>query len=540
MPSESSQALPSLVATGAPGTEIFVIDHAFRLVDRGLDLLTASLPPGLYKVKFRQGTALEEQYVTLEPGGGSVHVSPRDLRFSSPAPLAATRKTYETHVAAAAQASRHVHETIGAGSQLFVFTRQWSGGAQTAFPAGQHPATDLTLHDENGRLLLDLSQTGESNLSGDPWAASTVALKPGAYRLRLTAPGVTTLDQVVTTSSNWQTEVFLLQANYSNRDNPLFRADLANASVLLARPGLGFAPDDSSLRLAELARLALAEGRVVVRAEDLQQMLFGKFEHPTLGIYAAHALIADLESRFPPSNDASVSIVERAGRDSQLQLLQTVVTNLSALTPDNTDVAALSLYVSGTSSRPFATPPMLTRGWRLVADRSVTNPALVPADSLTARVAPFLWGSGPWVIWLADKVDALGAAPARLGDVNVLAALADRGPSLSGRRDLTEFERAVVAHWDHLRTMASKASKQTSGGEMPAASPTPAPDAMPGVPSGGLSTTGPSAAQLAASLRVPPATVQLTIAALEQKLFGVVELDLPARGEAEAGSTATS
>jgi hypothetical protein len=105
-----------------------------------------------------------------------------------------------------------------------------------------------------------------------------------------------------------------------------------------------------------------------------------------LGILGAHLLL--LEPEFNPS------------------LFQLVVATLRDLLGQHPDVEALALR-QGNDGAPeaFTTPPMLRRSWRLVLERTVDHPELVPADSLMASVAPRIWGDGPWLLWL-QRTDA--------------------------------------------------------------------------------------------------------------------------------------
>ena len=63
--SDSPSASIQLVATADPGTEIFVIDHTFRLRARAVGRLMAELEPGLYKLRYRAGSAIQEVHQAL-------------------------------------------------------------------------------------------------------------------------------------------------------------------------------------------------------------------------------------------------------------------------------------------------------------------------------------------------------------------------------------------------------------------------------------------------------------------------------------------
>src|SRR6516225_2628703 len=129
--SGSPPALVQLVVTADPGTEIFVVDHAFRLCARGVGSLTARLQPGLYKLRYRLGSAIQEVHQAIEPGATTVHITAPRIAYSSAAPIAGTRTSNGHHQEVASRLSREVHASVGQGSEVFIFarTRSDSDGA---------------------------------------------------------------------------------------------------------------------------------------------------------------------------------------------------------------------------------------------------------------------------------------------------------------------------------------------------------------------------------------------------------------------------
>ena len=123
--SESGRPKVRLIAEAQEGTEIFVIDGAFRRIAAGLKHMEAELCPGLYTVKFKRGNALGQVDADLLPGSGPVRVqSPgAAMDFASAAPMAQTDTSHEHHQTAAAHLSRTnpVAMGHGQGGRLFVF-----------------------------------------------------------------------------------------------------------------------------------------------------------------------------------------------------------------------------------------------------------------------------------------------------------------------------------------------------------------------------------------------------------------------------------
>ena len=385
-----------LTVTGDPATEIFVLDGSLAMVARGLGKLTARLAPGLYKLKFKAGPVIQWEHVSLEPGSKPITIQAPALQFSSAAPLMNTSKTHEYHMEHAQTQSRVVRRKLGSGGELFVFARAWTVEADRARVTDRHPAAALTLHDMHGTKLLDLRRASACDLTGDPWAGCNVELTPGSYRLRVRNREFGSLEQCIVVVKHWQTQVFLLAEPEEGTQE--LRVDLTSGSILMAPRGKGFRTDDPSFRLTEIARIALSDGRNVLSPGDMRQMLRNKFGNPMLGILGALALAGS--------------------PDYDRELLRVVVRELERLVPGHPDVGALRIVLDGRKAlvarviRALGTPPMVRQSWVLVRDL-VRASGKVPADSLTSRVAPNLWGSGAWLTWMADRLEAkaLPSAP---------------------------------------------------------------------------------------------------------------------------------
>ena len=225
----------------------------------------------------------------------------------------------------------------------------------------------------------------------------------GLYELRLELPGGETLHQAIVASAGWQTQLFIFMRGYpgvATEGAPLpaeWRADLARTSVLLARDK-GFSHDEPLLRVAELARVALASKRRGAQTEpgrpllpeELRALLRQKCENPMLGIYAAHLLLLE----------ATVDVTLFRGLVRELRGL------VGASHPD---VEALALRAEGEPPpSPFETPPMLRRSWSLIVDATADQPELVP-EELTGRATSDFWAEGPWHIWRRAGADGAGA-----------------------------------------------------------------------------------------------------------------------------------
>jgi hypothetical protein len=373
--------------------EIFLIDSKLDRVARGIGRIDTSQPPGVYKLKLRAGQATHEELVVLheEP----VHRVLDHLQIPSAAPLDRTAQSHEYHQRAALRESRKARVTLGAGASIFVFARDWT--PQGAPPhSGHHPAEKLALHAPDRALLVDFQQTSAVQLENDPWAACRVDLSPGPYRLAVTVATGDVFEMAVIALAGWQTQIFLLQ-----RDDAKWgrgrRPDLASASVAMTRSH-EFSKDAQENRLAELARLALVDGRQVI-SDELNQILHGKFGNPMLGIIGGHLLMRQ--------------------KKPDLKALRIVVDNLRQVVfggVPHPDVEALSLLLGDTPRCDFGVPPMLHAGWRIAVEHSLKKPALVPAGSWGARIATRVTNQAPWLIWRSPADEKSDPQEDYLGD----------------------------------------------------------------------------------------------------------------------------
>lgn len=373
--------------------EIFLIDSKLEMVARGIGRLDTFQPPGVYKLKLRAGQATREELVVLakEP----VHRVLGHLRIPSAAPLDQTAQSHEYHQEAALQESRKARVALGAGASVFVFARDWTPQGMPPH-SGHHPAETLALHAPDRTLLVDFEQKSAVELKKDPWAACRIDLAPGPYRLAVTAASGEVFEMAVIALPGWQTQIFLLQRDDSRWGRGR-RPDLASASVAMSR-SQEFSKDAPENRLAELARLALVDGRQVI-SEELNQILHGKFDNPMLGIIGGHLLVRQ--------------------KKPDLKLLRIVVDNLRLGVFNNVphpDVEALSLVLGDTPRCDFGIPPMLHAGWRIVVEHSLKKRALVPAGSWGARIATRVINQDPWLIWRSPADAASDPQEDYLGD----------------------------------------------------------------------------------------------------------------------------
>lgn len=408
------------VTTGDPLAEVFLVDHAFALVERSVGELDRYVKPGVYKVKVRLGDVTAERLVVLEVDQ-DVDMS-SELVIASPAPLIGTSQASGTHAEAARAASRQVVLTVGHGAQILLMARSWSvpgpsdpqGSRARARSEPAHPDAPPgrpSLRRPDGSLIADLGDVSPAveSLQGPAYAA-TIGVDPGSYLLRWydEAAGAE-VEQAVYAVAGWQTQVFLLK-EADERQPDERRPDQSESdqslgpsygvSMLMAR--YGFDPSSATAHAVEVARSALAKERKVA-SEVISESLFLKFDSPMLGLYGAHLMLIAEEAEEPPIGFSQ-------------HLFDEAVANLAGLLgADQPDVVALSTRTSGRdlgALAPVSTPPLLWRSWLLLLDASHDRPALVPADTWRRASRPL--PSRPFLTWEVhgdnDEVEAAMAA----------------------------------------------------------------------------------------------------------------------------------
>jgi hypothetical protein len=371
------------------GTELFLIDGKFQLMERAVGRLQMEVVPGIYKVKCRTGAVTSEQLVLVEKEAVVMRL-PR-LSFSSPAPLNDTAKFNESHANAAKIESNKIHIRYGTGSRLFIFVRDWDFvNEPVILPYEEsgidNPAKWLSLYHESGIHIADIDRTGvHGNHPGDKWAACSLEVQPGTYRLRLNIPDRNgghriSLEQAIVASPGWQTQVFLLRKEYGPKVEDR-AADLGGAAILLSRGGFDSSQDD--FRQTELARLALTNRRQLI-SEEILRMLNAKMENPMLGILGAHLLM--LRPNF------------------NRELLGQVVQNLrNLLRAPHPDVEAIALQLAGGSTFAFDSPPLLRRSWSLIVQGTTVGSAVIRPNSLAAAIWNRLCSDEPWLLWTVPQ-----------------------------------------------------------------------------------------------------------------------------------------
>jgi hypothetical protein len=386
--SPKRQPVSITIRAGDPGTEIFLMDSDLQRIAQAVGVLNTEQPAGIYQVKLRAGTSIQEDLVKV--GKTPFEKSYPPLAISSPVPLQDTYQTHEFHVDNAEAHSTVQHVDKGSGSFIYIFARDWTSktpgeGKNVGSETYDHPARGLKLIDKDGVELVDFEKQSAAELKCEPWAACNVKINPGSYILRLHAPDGSVWERTLVASPNWQTQCFLLQRYFGESKGP----DIAGATVVTRKQELGFSCADKDLRLIELARLALINERPIMSAE-VEDLLTRKFENPLLGIFGAHLLIELEQSR---------------GRPYEPGLLEHVIKKLrDLLQHPHPDVEALA-WKAGLrdADYKFEMPPMIRRSWTLMTHASADKGDVIPPDSLNTHIYDRILVAEPWLVWAGEQ-----------------------------------------------------------------------------------------------------------------------------------------
>lgn len=404
---KSTEKLRLDVRTKDQTAEIYVIDSAFRVVERGHGTdQTFKLKPGIYTVKVNVGLESREKDLILMEKPETVEFDA--IEFASSIPLVETAITHEYHIGAAQEESQNVHIKHGKGCWIYLFTRDWKSDSptQTQAVTTSFPHRGMKLKGMDGEIIVDLETDARiaCNLSLDAWAACNIELDPGQYRLSVEIEAGNCIEQTLVGCVGWQTQVFLLQRNYGpDRTMDARRADLTNTGILMARGTYSgnnpnrlkdkmFDAQNSKMRLVDLARLGLMNNRQVLPDEVVHEILHGKFENPMLGILGAYILLRD--------------------KNTKNSLLRAVIRNLRRILGEGThpDVEALLLRLDHKNARyDFDLPPMLRQSWIQVVKSTATNPELIPGNSFACQNSEQILGDEPWLLYRSQSKETAEA-----------------------------------------------------------------------------------------------------------------------------------
>ncbi len=446
--SRSEKHIPLSIEAPDEGTEIFLVNDSFERIESGIGSLRKDVFPGLYKIRFRSGTTQEDRFLEVSATRKKVLFQEKEpLAFEATPPLLHTKTDNSRHRRIARKESQRVHLSAGKGSTLFLFVRHLETGTR------QNPAEGITLNTLEGSKIAD-TENGIFSKTDGCWSLC-IELDPGTYRLRVDTGNLGIFEMFVVTCKNWQTQFFGMTFEFTSEQKGkatqrLTRLLLKSSSVHMAKNGEGFNPASESLRLAELAKIALETGRTAVDERTFEKLFVSHADDPMFGIYGAHLL---LNSRRP-----------------DYKVIDSVTEKLEKLVGPHPDV--LSLWLRKHRERKqrktvtLSSPPMLTRSWELLTRESIRRSSVVPEGSFSDLLSNGMLSTTPWLLHrLTPDSGAEGSSPSLSRTKEMLDNLAEISTTKKGyellanasrqRTDLTQVEIAI------MQTMLNQAKQTT-------------------------------------------------------------------------------
>lgn len=372
----SSSETGRLVLTSrSAGTRLTIVDSTLRPFATIHGSYDGQLPVGVYQVEGQLGGAATTLLVTVRPGQEE-HVD-LTVQFAAAAPAEGSSTSNETHGDLVSTLSGEIAHAVGPDAGLALVLRNLRG----ALPSPLQTES-VELLDSRLRRVSEWPSDWVRDDAGNI-AARAGRLLPGPYVLRTHSQNddgtVDAIDQTVWLSRNWQTLVFVPNTSHG--------PEARGGSVQMTRLTVPWLPRDQETLAVEAALAGLREGVASVAPDLMKFLLWGKYQNPMLGILGLHALLLGP----PPEHDMTA----------------TVVKNLQRLVGDHPDVQALAARLPeghGAQRVSVTWPPMLETSYRrclLPAD--LADPEVLPEGSPAERVAAYVRGSGPWLLWSATQ-----------------------------------------------------------------------------------------------------------------------------------------
>jgi hypothetical protein len=411
--SERGQAV--LIAEGAPGVEILVINAHFLPVARGVTKLEEHLPEGVYTVRFSAGGRSEDKPVRLLAVEKPLVVEGGRFAIeSAPPSLSSDLGTLE-HIQAEAVSTLAQNAAQEKYDELVVFVR---APISTRSDLGRKirlfDALEVAMKSRD-EFELEAHQALNQNEHG--WAARRYRVQSGTYRLRYEVSNRKTVEQTIYVFSGRRTFAFLKSDHVIEleRQGAGYRQVRRHGidpskTVLVSTASNRSDPDPDNLRLAEILLHSLGS-RTVDLDQKLMEKLAGPDTCPYLKLYAVAVLVRRLEdaSRGDDAENEQ-SMFEALAQDvprrwlekTSIELLRSMPQHQSW--PDGQCCSWRLAALMGDpdhigSEQPLLAPPMLDCAWRWAVTHSIDRPAALPMDGPFRAASEARVQGGPWLVW---------------------------------------------------------------------------------------------------------------------------------------------
>ena len=326
------------------------------------------LPRGLYTVRVTRAGELREKVIKHR---GATSESLTEPMRTSAVPSFDTSGAHEYYSWTSAHwSTEDTRAAIGDNPEgrLFLFIRSLNRETYRHQPLAEY----LQLFDESGNMISHFDPH-ETEFSSDGWLAFSAPAAPGLYLL--TYAGDEPRELPLYVFPGLSTQFFAMYQGQLRLDT---------ASVLLQKKNKSFSPDDRETQAFDSALNGLQQGRDLLPPGMMQMLLYGKFDHPMLGLLGAHVLLLREE-------------VDEG-------LLDKVIGNLDHLLPNSPDVVALKILTAKRFGKPppnvvVERPPMLRAGLDAVLTLAAEFDHVIPEGSLLDKIAARQRFDLPWTSW---------------------------------------------------------------------------------------------------------------------------------------------
>ena len=340
--------------------------------------------------------------------------------------------------------------------EILMMARNWSpdGTATADLP-------QLRLERWRGDALADLYDHGQIDPGGDAVGACTISVNPGVYVISAETP-FGRMNQSVYAYDGWETQVFVLQDFTTQRTGTAAARPTISVTQAIVRPGGG---EPRLYELLEAGQAALAEHRLALGEEIFNEIAYGKWQMPMLGLISAHILM--LANRTTRTGQSGVSLV-KFNRDQFETILGNTARLLGEHQPDVLALRTCSETMPVPADAEVTTPPLFLRSWEMLLDASRNGRPNILPRSLWQRVRGST-NSAPHFTW--TRADSVFSAQKRnterqlVESIVVAAELVENADSASANRAMSQknksFERLVRTGAEQLEAASSSSEKPT-------------------------------------------------------------------------------
>ncbi len=265
---------------------------------------------------------------------------------------------------------------------MFLFIR----GIQEGSPANEGIGQNFRLLDANTRQVIctfDNNEIQKDDHFG--WFAFSCAISPGFFLLKY--GGKPEREIPLHCFPEIQTQLFLMHH---------YQPQFPSMRIYMNRHGWGFDPTDPLFHAYERALTALQNGVGYIPSNMLNELLWGKWENPTVGIAGAHILLQmEQVNRLKKVNQ------------SKENLLETVMNNLEErIIRDSPDVSALYAMIEqqfgwnwAYRDESLTMAPMFRQGLESSWLISIERPGFIQENSLVEQSALHVFKDVPFTSW---------------------------------------------------------------------------------------------------------------------------------------------